>query len=301
MKVGIIGLGKMGMSLAKNMLSKGIDVIAYDQSSESIINAKKNHIPIFENISDLVDNLPKQKIIWMMVPAGDTVDQVLNSICPLLSPQDILIDGGNSHFKDSIRRSLKLKESSGLYYFDCGTSGGVEGALLGGNFMIGGPSEAFGQIEEIFEKIATKDGYLYTGDSGSGHYLKMIHNGIEYGMMQSIGEGFEMLESSSYNYNNVDVARLWNSGSVIRSWLMELTEEAFRKEEKLESIKGVINSSGEGQWTVQEALENKISIPTITASLMARYRSLNEDTFSGKVVSALRNEFGGHEVYKNKT
>lgn len=225
------------------------------------------------------------------------MDQALSEITPLLSEGDIVIEAGNSHYKESIRRYNELKES-GIHFMDCGTSGGMEGARNGACYMIGGDEQAWAVVEPIFKHTSVEKGYLYTGKAGSGHYLKMIHNGIEYGMMAAIGEGFEVLEKSEFDFDYEQVARVWNNGSVIRSWLMELTENAFSKDARLDEIKGTMQSSGEGKWTVEEALNLQTATPVIAMSLLMRYRSLEQDTFTGKVVAALRNEFGGHAVEK---
>lgn len=232
-----------------------------------------------------------------MVPAGEVTDQVVDQLKHVLDEGDRVIDGGNSNYKDSLRLAESLQEK-GIFLFDVGTSGGTEGARHGGNYMIGGDQEQFKQIEPIFKDTAVENGYLYTGRSGSGHFLKMVHNGIEYGMMQAIAEGFEILEKSPFDYDYEAVSKVWNNGSVIRSWLIELMQNAFSKDGNLESIKGVMNSSGEGKWTVESAIEFEMAAPVIAMSLMMRYRSQEDDTFSGKVVAALRNEFGGHEVVK---
>lgn len=295
MKLGLIGLGKMGYNLALNMKDKGREVVANDVSKEALERIAKEGIEVAETYEDLVAKLPSPKVIWLMVPAGDITEKVLNSISGYLSEKDIIIDGGNSNYKESIRRGKELKEK-GIYFLDCGTSGGMEGARNGVCTMIGGEQEAFAHVEQLFKDIAVENGYLYTGKLGSGHFLKMVHNGIEYGMMQAIAEGFEILEKSDFDFDYKNVSRLWNNGSVIRSWLMELMEDAFSKDEKLDNILGVMHSSGEGKWTVETALDLQAVAPVITLSQIMRYRSLENDTFSGKVVAALRNEFGGHSV-----
>ena len=231
-----------------------------------------------------------------MVP-HTVVDSVLSELKPLLEEGDIVIEAGNSHYKESIRRYEELKED-GIRYMDAGTSGGMEGARNGACYMIGGDQEAWEVVEPLFRDTAVENGYLYAGEIGSGHFLKMIHNGIEYGMMAAIGEGFEVLEKSEFDFDYEKVAKVWNNGSVIRSWLMELTENAFSKDPKLEGIKGVMHSSGEAKWTLETALDLQTSTPVIALSLLSRYRSLDTDTFNGKVVAALRNEFGGHAVEK---
>ncbi|QOT09384.1 decarboxylating 6-phosphogluconate dehydrogenase [Paenibacillus sp. JNUCC32] len=299
MKIGMIGLGKMGLNLVQNLIHHQHQVVAYDLNTELVAQAAECGAEAAASTELLVAKLDKPRIVWMMVPAGKIVDSVIESLTPLLESGDILIDGGNSHYKDSIARAARLAEQ-GIHYFDAGTSGGMEGAHNGGCFMIGGNRDVFSGIEPLFKDMAVENGYLYAGESGSGHFLKMVHNGIEYGMMQSIAEGFEVLEKSAFDFNYEDVARVWSNGSVIRSWLMELTQNAFSKDPKLEGIKGVMKSSGEGKWTVETALEVQASAPVIAMSLFMRYRSLGQDTFHGKVVAALRNEFGGHAVEKSE-
>lgn len=299
MKIGMIGLGKMGLNLVQNLIHHQHQVVAYDLNTELVAQAAECGAEAAASTELLVAKLEKPRIVWMMVPAGKIVDSVIESLTPLLDAGDILIDGGNSHYKDSIARAARLAEQ-GIHYFDAGTSGGMEGAHNGGCFMIGGNRDVFSGIEPLFKDMAVENGYLYAGESGSGHFLKMVHNGIEYGMMQSIAEGFEVLEKSAFDFNYEDVARVWSNGSVIRSWLMELTQNAFSKDPKLEGIKGVMKSSGEGKWTVETALEVQASAPVIAMSLFMRYRSLDQDTFHGKVVAALRNEFGGHAVEKSE-
>ncbi|MBR2569592.1 MAG: decarboxylating 6-phosphogluconate dehydrogenase, partial [Paenibacillus sp.] len=223
---------------------------------------------------------------------------VMEELIPLLSSGDIVIEAGNSHYKESIARYNRLKEH-GIHFMDVGTSGGMAGARHGACYMIGGDREAWEHVEPLFRDTSVENGYLYAGRAGSGHFLKMVHNGIEYGMMAAIGEGFEVLDKSDFDFDYEQVARVWNNGSVIRSWLMELTENAFSKDARLDEIKGVMHSSGEGKWTVETALDLQAATPIMALSLMMRYRSLEADTFTGKVVAALRNEFGGHAVEKN--
>ncbi|MDQ0415262.1 phosphogluconate dehydrogenase (NAD(+)-dependent, decarboxylating) [Mesobacillus stamsii] len=298
MKLGMIGLGKMGYNLVLNLMENGHEVVANDINEEAMQKIKGEGAEIAADYQAMVDMLPKPRVIWLMIPAGDLIDQVIEKFTPILEEGDILIDGGNSNYKDTIRRAEKLS-AAGIHYMDVGTSGGMEGARDGACTMIGGDSEVFAHVEAVFKDISIEKGYLYTGKVGSGHFLKMVHNGIEYGMMQAIAEGFEILEKSPFDYDYQEVSRVWNHGSVIRSWLMELMENAFSKEPKLENIKGVMHSSGEGKWTVETALDLQTAAPVIALSLMMRYRSLEDDTFTGKVVAALRNEFGGHAVEKN--
>ncbi|WP_432777100.1 phosphogluconate dehydrogenase (NAD(+)-dependent, decarboxylating) [Brevibacillus gelatini] len=297
MKLAILGLGKMGYNLTLNLLSHQHEVVAYDvDSSRAEELSREGAIPA-ASVEDAVAKLEAPRVIWLMVPAGEIVDQLVDQLSALLSPGDIVIDGGNSHYKQSVERYERLK-AKGIHFLDVGTSGGMEGARHGACMMIGGDREAFAHIEPMIRDINVDKGYLYTGEAGSGHFLKMIHNGIEYGMMQAIGEGFEVLAKSQYDYDFAEVARVWANGSVIRGWLMDLTERAFRKDAKLDGIRGVMHSSGEGKWTLETALDLQAATPVIAMSLLMRYRSLDEDTFHGKVVAALRNEFGGHAVEK---
>ena len=293
MEIGIIGLGKMGLNLALNLADHGHKVVGYDNFAEFEEDSFKR----VSSIEELVNSLQAPRTIWLMVPAGDITETVIGELLPLLQKGDTLIDGGNSNYKDTVRRAAMLQEQ-GLYYFDCGTSGGTEGARHGICSMIGGDEEKFKDIEPLFKDISVENGYLYTGKAGRGHVLIMIHNGIEYGMMQAIAEGFDILSKSQFDYNYEEVAGVWDNGSIISSYLMGLTQNAFSKDAKLDGIKGVMNSSGEGKWTVETALDLQVAAPVITMSLMMRHRSLEDDTFTGKVVAALRNEFGGHAVVK---
>lgn len=299
MEIGLIGLGKMGYNLALNMRDHGYKVIAYNRSEGKIKEIENENIIGAYSIEELVGKLSGRRVIWIMVPAGKAVDEIIDKLVPLLNRHDILIDGGNSNYKDTLRRYKLLKEKE-IDFADVGTSGGIEGARHGACTMIGAEDEVFNYIENLVKDISVENGYMHTGKNGSGHYTKMVHNGIEYGMMEAIGEGFEVLQKSEFDIDYEKVARVWNNGSVIRGWLMELAENAFKKDEKLDSIKGVVNSSGEGLWTAEEALRLRVSAPVIIESLLMRYRSEQEDTFTGKVVSALRNGFGGHAIVKNK-
>lgn len=296
MKVGIVGLGKMGLNLGQNLLDHQHDVVAFDLNKQAVEEMSSYGAKGVHTLEQLVQAMETPRVLWIMVPHA-VVDAVIDQLTPLLSAGDIVIEAGNSHYKESIRRYEQLREA-GIHFMDVGTSGGMEGARNGASYMIGGDKEAWRQVEPIFRDTAVENGYLYGGEAGSGHFLKMVHNGIEYGMMAAIGEGFEVLEKSDFDFDYEQVARVWNNGSVIRSWLMELTERAFSKDAKLDEIKGVMHSSGEGKWTVETALDLQASTPVIAMSLLMRYRSLDQDTFNGKVVAALRNEFGGHAVEK---
>lgn len=299
MQIGIIGLGKMGFNLALNLKRNQYQVVAQDVNTDFVAKIGQEGIETAYTVEELCQKLSSRKVIWLMVPAGAIVDAVINSLLPHLSPNDILIDGGNSNFNDSKRRYSELK-TLGIDFLDCGTSGGTSGALHGACTMIGGDPEVFDYVAKVFKDISVENGSLYTGAAGSGHFTKMVHNGIEYGMMQSIAEGFEVFEHSEFDIDFQKTAKLFNHGSVVRSWLMELTENAFAKDPKLDGIKGIMHSSGEGKWTLETALDLGVPTPVIALSIMMRYRSQMSDTFSGKVVAALRNEFGGHAVEKNE-
>jgi 6-phosphogluconate dehydrogenase len=297
MQIGIIGLGKMGFNLALNLQRNGYEVIANDVNTEFVQNIAAKGIATADSIEILTQKLTDRKVIWLMVPAGEIVDKVIEGLVPFLNPSDIIIDGGNSNFKESKRRYNALK-AQGIDFLDCGTSGGTSGALNGACTMIGGDDKVFAYVEQVFIDISVENGYLHTGAAGSGHFTKMVHNGIEYGMMQAIAEGFEVFEHSEFDIDFHRTAKMLNHGSVVRGWLMELTQNAFSKDPKLDSIKGIMHSSGEGKWTLETALDLGVPTPVIALSVMMRYRSQMEDTFSGKVVAALRNEFGGHAVEK---
>lgn len=298
MKFAMIGLGKMGLNLVKNAADNGHEVVAFDLNADFVkeADAYSDLVSPATDMDDMLAQLPSPKVVWVMVPAGVPTNSTIDTLIEKLDEGDIIIDGGNSNYKDNLEQN-KRTTAAGIKFFDAGTSGGMSGARNGGNFMIGGDdAEAWKVLEPLFKSIALEDGYLYTGRLGSGHYLKMVHNGIEYGMMQAIAEGFEVLEASQFDYDYEAVAKLWNHGSVVRSWLMELAEEQFAKDPKLSAISGRMHSSGEGKWTIEESLDLEVPAPVIALSLMMRYRSLQEDTFTGKVVSALRNGFGGHTM-----
>jgi 6-phosphogluconate dehydrogenase len=297
MHIGFIGLGKMGFNLVSNLLRHGHQVVGYDVNQPVVeLIAKEGATPA-NSLVELYEALPEGRVLWLMIPAGKLVDDVIGELLALLHPGDIIIDGGNSHYQDSVRRYHYLKER-GVHFVDCGTSGGISGALNGACTMVGGDPEVMEKLSPVFRDISVEDGFLHTGATGSGHFTKMVHNGIEYGMMQSIAEGFEVLEKGGFDLDLKAVAKVWNHGSVVRSWLMELTENAFSKDPHLDELKGTMFSSGEGKWTLEAALNLGIPTPVIALSLLMRYRSLQEDTFAGKVVAALRNEFGGHAVEK---
>ncbi|PWJ87875.1 6-phosphogluconate dehydrogenase [Oceanotoga teriensis] len=299
MKIGLVGLGKMGLNLTKNMINKGYEVYTFDKDSQRIRMSEKVGAIGCISLKNLCKKLKENRILWIMVPSGNPTEDVLNELKNYLDKKDIIIEAGNSNYKDSMRRFENFQNID-IDYLDAGISGGQDGALNGICAMIGGKESTFKKVERIFKDISIENGYLYTGKSGSGHFSKMIHNGIEYGMLQAIGEGFEILEKSDFDYDMESLADLWNHGSVIRGWLMELTKNVFNKDKNLDTIKGVIDANGEGLWTAQTALEMGIPAPVITASVMVRHRSKQEDTYSGKLIASLRNEFGGHSIIENK-
>ena len=293
----MIGLGRMGANMTERLLRGGHRVISYDRSSEAIQRVVNIGALGSRSLADFVKQLSPPRAIWLMVPAGDPVDQTIEQLLPQLSKGDVIIDGGNSNYKDSIRRAEKLK-GQGLHFVDAGTSGGIWGLKVGYCMMIGGDKEIVARLEPIFKTLAPPDGYLHVGPSGAGHFVKMIHNGIEYGMLQAYGEGFELLKASRFDLDLEKISHLWNQGSVVRSWLLELCESAFQKDPQLASIKDYVEDSGEGRWTVAEAIERNVPAPVLMLSLFARFASRQEMSFSAKVIAALRNEFGGHAVKK---
>ena len=297
MELGMIGLGRMGANMTERLLRDGHRVISYDRSAEAIQRVVDKGALGARSLSDFVKQLTPPRAVWLMVPSGDPVDQTIEQLLPNLHQGDVLIDGGNSNYKDSIRRAEKLKQQ-GLHFVDAGTSGGVWGLQVGYCMMIGGEKDVVDRLEPIFKTLAPPDGYLHVGPSGAGHFVKMIHNGIEYGMLAAYGEGFELLKASQYELDLAKISHLWNQGSVVRSWLLELAESAFQKDPQLAAIKGYVDDSGEGRWTVQEAIERSVPAPVLMLSLFARFASRQEDSFSAKVIAALRNEFGGHAVKK---
>ena len=298
MELGMIGLGRMGANMTERLARGGHRVISYDRSAEAIQRAVDIGGIGAHSLSDFVKQLTPPRIIWMMVPSGAPVDQTIEQLLPNLSQGDILIDGGNSNYKDSMRRAEML-QGLGMHFVDVGTSGGVWGLEIGYCMMIGGEKAVVDRLEPIFKTLAPPDGYLHVGPNGAGHFVKMIHNGIEYGMLQAYGEGFELLNASRFELDLGKIAHLWNQGSVVRSWLLELAESALEKDPKLAGIKGYVEDSGEGRWTVEEAIEKSVPAPVLTLSLFARFASRQEDSFAAKVIAALRNEFGGHAVKKS--
>ncbi|MCL4504982.1 MAG: decarboxylating 6-phosphogluconate dehydrogenase [Chloroflexi bacterium] len=295
MQVGLFGLGRMGANMARRLHRDGHDVIVSNRSARPIDELKAEGIQGVYNIEELVKSLQAPRAIWLMVPSGDVTEQMVEKLIGLLEPGDALVDGGNSNWKDSKRR-YALCKARGIQFMDEGTSGGVWGLQVGYCLMIGGDVETFKRLEPAFKSLAPENGYLHCGPAGSGHFVKMVHNGIEYGMMQSYAEGFEILEKSEFGVDLRAVADVWGKGSVVRSWLLELLVDAFTADPRLESIKGYVDDSGEGRWTIQAAIDEDVPAPVITLSLFQRFLSRQEESFAAKVNAALRKEFGGHAV-----
>ena len=286
MKMGLIGLGRMGAGIAERLRRSGHEVVGYDRDPA---------VSEVGSLRELVDALSPPRVVWVMVPAGEPTEATLIELAGLVSSGDILIDGGNSYYKDSKRRAKELSER-GISFLDAGTSGGVWGLEAGFCLMVGGPPDAFETVEPILAALAPEEGYAHVGPSGAGHYTKMVHNGIEYGMLQAYAEGFDLLQASDFDLDLHQLSALWNHGSVVRSWLLELAERAFAKDPKLEALRGYVDDSGEGRWTVLEAVERGVAAGTLAQSLFSRFTSREENPFSMRVIAALRNEFGGHAV-----
>ena len=297
MQIGMIGLGRMGMNMGKRLLQGGHEVVAYNRTPEKTEEIVKEGATGSFSLAELVENLTEPRAVWLMLPEGKPVDDHLEKLKELLDPDDIVIDGGNTYYKDDIRRGDSLAEKQ-INFVDVGVSGGVWGLEVGYCLMAGGDRQVYNYLEPIFKTLAPQEGYLYCGPTGAGHFVKMVHNGIEYGMMQAYGEGFAILDGSPYGefLNYAQVAHLWNQGSVIRSWLLELLEAAFGKDERLTKIRGYVEDSGEGRWTVLQAVESGVAAPVIALSLFRRFSSREKDSFEDRVLAALRREFGGHPV-----
>jgi len=297
MHLAMIGLGKMGGNMVERLIRHGHSVVAFDRDPATVSKYQGLGAAPAKDLAQVVQQLAQPRVIWIMVPAGKPVDSTIDTLLPLLAKGDILIDGGNSMYKDSVARAERLA-SQGIHLIDSGTSGGIWGLENGYCLMIGGTREAVAHCEPIFTALAQEGGYAHVGPSGAGHYVKMVHNGIEYGLLQAYAEGYEILSASS-RYPDLDlhqIAELWQHGSVVRSWLNELAVSAFAKDATLSALKGYVADSGEGRWTVAEAIEEDVPAPVITLSLLMRLRSRQEDSFGAKVIAALRNEFGGHAV-----
>lgn len=300
MQVGMIGLGRMGMNMGKRLLAGGHEVIGYNRTPEkTALLAKEGALGAYA-LSELAEKLTPPRVVWMMLPAGQPVDEQLGALKVLLTSGDTVVDGGNTFYRDDLRRAEVLAER-GIKMVDAGVSGGIWGLAHGYCLMIGGDHATFLYLEPLFKSLAPKGGYLHCGALGAGHFAKMVHNGIEYAMLQAYGEGFALLEASDYtrSLDYAALARLWNQGSVIRSWLLELCEAVFKKDAKLATLSGYLEDSGEGRWMVQEAIEAGVPVEGIALSLFRRFRSRQEGSFSDRLIAALRREFGGHEVARD--
>ena len=297
MNLGIVGLGRMGLGMGTRLVRRGHRVVGHDASPQRREEAESSGIVWAASSADLSGALGVPRLVLIMVPAGTGVDSVINDLGDRLAAGDVIIDGGNSFYEDSIRRADHLRER-GIHFLDAGVSGGVWGLEQGYCLMVGGDEEAFAKAEPILADLASERGCAHVGNSGAGHYAKMIHNGIEYGMLQAYGEGFEILKESPFEYDLGALADLWNHGGVIRSWLLELAKLAFEESGDLSDVRGYVEDSGEGRWTVMESIQENVPAPVIALSLMTRFRSRQDDSFSAKVIAALRKQFGGHPVKK---
>ena len=297
MRLGMIGLGRMGGNMTRRLLGAKHEVVAFDRSADAVKELAGLGAIGAASLADVCSKLSAPRIVWIMVPAGKPVDDTIAQLLPQLSTGDIIIDGGNSNFHDTVRRGRELR-AKGIEFVDSGTSGGVWGLENGYCLMVGGDDKAVSTCEPIFRALAPQDGYAHVGPTGSGHYVKMVHNGIEYGMLQAFAEGFEILHASKeFDIDLHQVAAVWNHGSVVRSWINELAESAFSRDPSLKDLRGYVDDSGEGRWTVQEAIDLDVPAPVITLSLLTRLRSRQSESFGAKVIAALRHEFGGHAVH----
>jgi len=298
MDIGITGLGRMGAGMAERWVRNGHRVVAHNRSRGPVDElASKGAEPAY-SIEELVSKLQAPRAVWIMLPAGDVTEQMIHTLIPLLEKGDTIIDGGNTNFNDDIRRANMLKEH-GLNYIDQGTSGGVWGLENGFCIMVGGEPELVKRLEPAFVTLAPTDGYVHCGPVGSGHFVKMVHNGIEYGMMQAYAEGFEIMRAKKdFNLNLYNISSAWRYGSVVRSWLLDLTVDAFKQDPDLAQLKGYVEDSGEGRWTIQAAIDLNVPAPVITLSLFERFHSRQPESFAAKVLAAMRKGFGGHAVKK---
>jgi 6-phosphogluconate dehydrogenase len=297
MRLGMIGLGRMGGNMTRRLLGAKHEVVAFDRSADAVKELAGLGAISATSLADVCAKLSAPRIVWIMVPAGKPVDDTIAQLLPQLAKGDIIIDGGNSNFHDTVRRGTELR-TKGIEFVDSGTSGGVWGLENGYCLMVGGDDKAVSICEPIFKALAPQDGYAHVGPTGSGHYVKMVHNGIEYGLLQAYAEGFEILHASKeFDIDLHQVAAVWNHGSVVRSWINELAESAFSRDASLKDLRGYVDDSGEGRWTVQEAIDLDVPAPVITLSLLTRLRSRQSESFGAKVIAALRHEFGGHAVH----
>lgn len=296
MRIGLIGLGRMGVGMARRLLDRGHEVVGFDLSEESLAEAATQGVKASDSLEAVVKALPPPRAVWVMVPHGEPTRQTVEALGDLLEPGDIVVDGGNSRWSDSLRNAAFCRDRD-LLFLDVGVSGGVWGREEGFNLMVGGPREGFERLEPILRDLAPRNGYAHLGGSGSGHFVKMIHNAIEYGMLQAIGEGFECLRRSDFDVDLGQIAELWRHGSVVRSWLLDLLSRALEEEgDALARIEDYVEDSGTGRWSVEWAVDNAVPLPVITASLYERFASRQEDRYAARAIAALRNQFGGHAL-----
>ena len=297
MELGFIGLGKMGMNMVTRLQQDKHRVVAYDRTTDLIKQAEGVGGVGATSLEDMISKLKAPRAVWIMVPSGQPTEETVAKVASLLSAGDITIDGGNTNFHDDVRRAAELKKKN-IHYVDAGTSGGIWGLKLGYCLMVGGEKAVIDKLAPIFKTLAPENGWAYMGSAGAGHYVKMVHNGIEYSMMQGYAEGFELMSKSEYKLDLARIADLWMQGSVVRSWLLELSAGFLKENPKLDGLKGYVQDSGEGRWTVLDAIDKSVPLPTLTAALFTRFRSRQDDSFAEKMLAAMRNAFGGHAVKK---
>lgn len=298
MELGFIGLGKMGMNMVTRLRRDQHRVVVYDRSNDLIKQAEGLGCIGSSSLADLVGKLSAPKAVWVMVPSGAPTEETIKAVAVLLQPGDTIVDGGNTRFHDDVRRAAELK-TKGIHYVDAGTSGGIWGLTVGYCLMVGGEEAVVQHLAPVFKTLAPENGWAHVGAVGAGHYVKMVHNGIEYSMMQGYAEGFELMSKSEYKLNLARIADLWMQGSVVRSWLLELAASALKQDPKLDQLKGYVQDSGEGRWMIADAIEKDVPVPTLTTALFTRFRSRQEQSFAEKMLAALRNAFGGHAVRKS--
>jgi 6-phosphogluconate dehydrogenase len=298
MELGFVGLGRMGLNMVTRLIRGGHQIVAFDRSPEAVARAETAGARGVASLDALVKALAAPRTVWVMVPAGDPTESTVTALATLLSAGDAIVDGGNTRFHDDVRRAQALAPKR-IDYVDAGTSGGIWGLTEGYCLMVGGDAAVCKRLEPIFLTLAPRDGYLHVGDHGAGHYVKMIHNGIEYGLMQAYAEGFELMHASSYKIDLAAVAALWDHGSVVRSWLLQLAARALAENPDLSGLKGDVEDSGEGRWTLQEGIEHGVPLPALAAAVYTRFRSRQDDPFADRLLAALRQQFGGHAVKKS--
>jgi len=297
MKIGMVGLGRMGSNMTLRLLRGGHEVVAHDVSPEAIDRVAAEGAISAPSVQDFLRELDGPRAVWVMVPSGAITEDTISTLAELLDKNDVIIDGGNSRYTDTQRRAKELADK-GIHLLDSGTSGGIWGLTEGFCLMVGGAADPIARLEPIFVTLAPENGYAHVGDSGAGHFTKMVHNGIEYGLMQAYAEGFDLLAQSDFDIDLTQVAEVWRHGSVVRSWLLDLAAHALSQDPGLESLKGVVEDSGEGRWTVQAAVDHAVPMPAISAALFARFSSRQPNSFQARVLAALRKEFGGHAITK---